>query len=155
LISGLALLFRDRKSSLDTVLAIGAALAAVAVLFFTLNPDTPNLVYFDVDKGIFGDQTISIFAAVSIIVGFILVLLVRSLFKGNFDIAAAVTWGMLGNLLGLGFAAISDIWINGYSPIVAIVGEFLPSAGPNLLFAAILVPLLVGAYAAVQRQSGR
>jgi hypothetical protein len=35
------------------------------------------------------------------------------------------------------------------------VGEFLPSAGPNMLFAAILVPLLVLAYAAVQRQSGR
>jgi hypothetical protein len=38
---------------------------------------------------------------------------------------------------------------------VAIVGEFLPAAGPNLIFAAILVPLLVGAYAAVQRQTGR
>jgi hypothetical protein len=38
---------------------------------------------------------------------------------------------------------------------VAVVGEYLPSAGPNLIFAAILVPLLVAAYAAVQRQSGR
>jgi hypothetical protein len=64
-------------------------------------------------------------------------------------------WGMLGNILGIGFAAISDIWINGFSPAAAIVGEFLPAAGPNLIFAAILVPLLVGAYAAVQRQSGR
>jgi len=59
------------------------------------------------------------------------------------------------NILGIGFAAISDIWINGYSPAAAIVGEFLPAAGPNLIFAAILVPLLVGAYAAVQKQSGR
>jgi hypothetical protein len=62
---------------------------------------------------------------------------------------------MLGNILGLGFAAVSDIWINGYPPVLAIVGEFLPAAGPNLIFAAILVPLLVVAYAAVQRQSGR
>jgi hypothetical protein len=62
---------------------------------------------------------------------------------------------MLGNLLGIGFAAISDIWINGFSFPVAIVGEYIPAAGPNLIFAAILVPLLVGAYAAVQRQSGR
>jgi hypothetical protein len=62
---------------------------------------------------------------------------------------------MLGNILGIGFAAISDIWINGYSPATAIVGEFLPAAGPNLIFAAILVPLLVVAYAAVQKQSGR
>ena len=71
------------------------------------------------------------------------------------DVAAAVTWSMLGNILGIGFAAISDIWINGFSPAVAIVGEFLPAAGPNLIFAAILVPLLVAAYAAVQRQTGR
>jgi hypothetical protein len=38
---------------------------------------------------------------------------------------------------------------------VAVVGEFLPSAGPNLLFAVILVPILVAAYASVQRQAGR
>ncbi len=80
---------------------------------------------------------------------------VRFLFRDNVDAAAAVTWSMLGNILGIGFAAISDIWINGFSPAAAIVGEFLPAAGPNLIFAAILVPLLVAAYAAVQRQSGR
>jgi hypothetical protein len=62
---------------------------------------------------------------------------------------------MLGNLLGIGFAAISDIWINGFPFAVAIVGEFLPAAGPNLIFAAILVPILVAAYRAVQRQAGR
>jgi hypothetical protein len=83
------------------------------------------------------------------------VLAVRFGFGKDIDVAAAVTWSMLGNLIGIGFAAISDIWINGFSPAVAIVGEFLPAAGPNLIFAAILVPLLVAAYAAVQRQTGR
>jgi energy-coupling factor transport system substrate-specific component len=92
---------------------------------------------------------------VAIIVGFLLVLIVRFAFGSNPDIAAAVTWGMLGNVLGILFAALSDIWINGYSLTAAVVGEFLPAAGPNLIFAAILVPLLVAAYAAVQRQSGR
>ena len=52
---------------------------------------------------------------------------------------------MLRVLLGIGFAALSDIKINGFSPAAAIVGEFLPAAGPNLIFAAILVPLFVGA----------
>jgi hypothetical protein len=88
-------------------------------------------------------------------VGLVLVLAVRFGFASNEDVAAAVTWGMLGNLLGIGFAAISDIWINGFSLAAAVVGEFLPAAGPNLIFAAILVPLLVAAYASVQRQSGR
>jgi len=83
------------------------------------------------------------------------VLAVRYAFGKNIDVAAAVTWSMLGNFLGIGFAAISDIWINGFPPAVAIVGEFLPAAGPNMIFAAILVPILVAAYAAVQRQTGR
>ena len=88
-------------------------------------------------------------------IGFVLVLIVRFGFGENIDVAAAVTWSMLGNLIGIGFAAISDIWVNGYSPAVAIVGEFLPAAGPNLIFAAILVPILVAAYAAMRQQTGR
>ncbi len=44
---------------------------------------------------------------------------------------------MLGNIIGIGFAAISDIWINGFTFRVAIVGEFIPAAGPNLIFAAV------------------
>ena len=37
-------------------------------------------------------------------VGFILVVAVRYLFASNENVAAAVTWGMLGNILGLLFA---------------------------------------------------
>jgi len=125
-----------------------------AVLYF-LNPTQPNALFFDPANNIFGDAQITLFAGISILIGFVLVVVVRFVFGQNLDIAAAVTWGMLGNIIGIGFAAISDIWINGYSPVAAIVGEFLPAAGPNLIFAAILVPLLVVAYASVQRQSGR
>ena len=89
------------------------------------------------------------------LIGFLLVLLAWLLFRGNIDIAVAVTWAMLGNLLGIGFAVISDIWISRFSFPVAIVGEFLPAAGPNMIFGAILVPILVVAYEAVQKQTGR
>lgn len=154
-IAGLPFLFGDKKRSLDTVLWTGGALALLAAVLYFLNPTQANLTFFDVPNNVFGDAQITLFAGVSIIVGFLLVLIVRFVFGQNLDIAAAVTWGMLGNILGIGFAAISDIWINGYSPVAAVVGEFLPAAGPNLIFAAILVPLLVGAYASVQRQSGR
>jgi energy-coupling factor transport system substrate-specific component len=155
LIAGMVYLFSNKKRSMDTVLVISGVLAVLATALFFLNRDNPNMLFFDPGNNIFGDQQISIFAGISIVVGFILVLAVRFLFNQNIDVAAAVTWSMLGNLLGLGFAAISDIWINGFSPAAAIVGEFLPAAGPNLLFAAILVPILVVAYASVQRQSGR
>ena len=148
-IAGLVFLFKDRKRSLNTVLIVSAILAALAVVIYLFNRDVTNGFYFA------AEEPVSIFAGLSILIGFILVLIVRFVFGKNIDLAAAVTWGMLGNIIGIGFAALSDIWINGYSPATAIVGEFLPAAGPNLIFAAILVPLLVVAYMAVQRQSGR
>jgi len=154
-IAGLAMLFTDKKKSLDTVLISGGVLTLLGLVVYFLNRALPNMMFYDVPNNIFGDASITLFAGLSLLVGFVLVLTVRFAFGKNIDIAAAVTWGMLGNLLGIGFAAISDIWINGFSPAAAIVGEFLPAAGPNLIFAAILVPLLVVAYAAVQRQSGR
>jgi uncharacterized membrane protein len=154
-VAGMAMLFRDKKKSMDTVLWVSGVLAVLAVALFLINRNEPNMLFFDPANNIFGDATISAFAGVAIIVGFVLVLAVRFGFGSNPDIAAAVTWGMLGNILGILFAALSDIWINGFSLPAAIVGEFLPAAGPNLIFAAILVPLLVAAYAAVQRQSGR
>ncbi|MCK4742039.1 MAG: ECF transporter S component, partial [Anaerolineales bacterium] len=155
MISGMVALYADKKRSINTVLIISAVLAAIATLFWLLNPTLANMMFFDVEAGIFGDAAISIFAGLSAVIGFVLAVLVRLIFRKNIDLAAAVIWSMLGNFIGIGFAAISDIWINGFSPQVAIVGEFLPAAGPNMIFAAILVPLLVGAYNAVQRQTGR
>lgn len=155
LISGMVFLFKDKKKSMDTVLIISAVLAVLATAIFFINRSVPNMLYFNEAENAFGDQQISLLAGLSVIIGFVLVLIVRVVFGNNIDIAAAVTWGMLGNLIGLGFAALSDIWINGFPLAVAIVGEFLPSAGPNLIFAAILVPILVAAYAAYQQQAGR
>jgi len=155
LIAGMPMLFANRKKSLNNVLIISAVLAGITTLLFFLNQEQANMLFFDVDNGIFGDATISTFAGVSAVVGFALVLIVRFAFGNNVDVAAAVTWAMLGNFIGIGFAAISDIWINGFTPAVAIVGEFLPAAGPNMIFAAILVPILVVAYTSMQRQAGR
>ncbi len=155
LVAGMVALFPDKKKSMNTVLIISVVLAVLATLIFFVNRNVPNMLYFAPDEGIFGDQQISLFAGLSAIVGLILVVAVRYLFASNEEVAAAVTWSMLGNLVGIGFAAISDIWINGFPFAVAIVGEFLPAAGPNLIFAAILVPILVAAYTAVQRQAGR
>jgi hypothetical protein len=154
-IAGMALLFKDKKKSMDTVLWIGGALSVLTVLLFLVNPKTANGLYFDPVTNNFGQTPMTIFAGLTIIIGFVLVLVVRFGFGKNEDVAAAVTWGMLGNIIGILFAALSDIFINGFSLVAAVVGEFLPAAGPNLIFAAILVPLLVGAYAAVQKQSGR
>ncbi|MCE1252963.1 MAG: ECF transporter S component [Anaerolineae bacterium] len=155
MISGMAWLFADKKKSLNWVLIISAALVAIATVLYLLFPATANGTYFDPETGNFGETQLSLLAGLSVVIGFVLVLLVRFIFGKNINVAAAVTWSMLGNFIGIGFAAVSDIWINGYSPAVAIVGEFLPSAGPNMIFAAVLVPILVAAYDAVQAQTGR
>lgn len=155
MVAGMAKLFKDQQKGINIVLWISLALALIVTAIFFLNRTIPNMTFFDPENNIFGDATISTFAGLSAIVGFLLVLLVRYLFRNNIDVAAAVTWSLLGNFIGIGFAAISDIWINGFPPAVAIVGEFIPAAGPNAIFAAILVPILVGSYAAVLRQTGR
>jgi hypothetical protein len=155
MIAGMVFLFKDKKKSIDTVLIISVVLVALVTALFLLNRGTANAMYFNAAENVFGDQQITVIAGISVVIGLVLVLIVRFAFGKNIDVAAAVTWSMLGNLIGLGFAALSDIWINGYPPAVAIVGEFIPSAGPNLIFAAILVPILVAAYASVQKQTGR
>ncbi len=154
-VSGMWMLFSDKKKSMDTVLYVSGALAVLTALLFFLNRSMPNMLYFDVENGIFGDAQISLFAGIAILIGFALVFGVRYFFKDNEDVATAVTWGMLGNIVGLLFASLSDIVINGLSLPATIVGQFLPAAGPNLIFAAILVPMLVVAYASTRRQSGR
>lgn len=155
MIAGMAALYPDKRKVLDRVLVISGVLAGIATLLWILNPNLANMMFFDPEAGIFGDATISLAAGLSAVIGFVLVLIVRFVFREDIDLAAAVTWSMLGNFIGIGFAAISDIWINGFSPAVAIVGEFIPAAGPNMIFAAILVPILIQAYNSVQRQAGR
>jgi len=114
MVAGMAMLFKDQKKGINTVLWISLVLALIVTAIFFLNRTAPNMMFFDPENGIFGDATITIFAGLSIVIGFLLVLIVRFVFGKNIDVAAAVTWSLLGNFIGIGFAALSDIWINGY-----------------------------------------
>jgi uncharacterized membrane protein len=145
-VTGLSFIFKDREKGINTILAIGGVLTLLTIALFIFNQNLPNKTYYDVSSGIFGDAPISFFAGISIVIGFLLVLVVRFALARYPVIVNAVVWGMLGNMLGIGFAALSDIRINGFEPLVAIVGEFLPAAGPNLIFAAILLPVVIAIY---------
>ncbi len=151
-VTGLVFLFKDQKQSTNMVIYISSALALLAAALFFFNQNSPNKIFYDVPNNVFGDAPISLLAGISILIGLALTLAVRFGFARNEALAAAVSWGMLGNILGIGFAAISDIWVNGFDPVTAIVGEFLPAAGPNLIFAAILLPLLIVIYHLSQQQ---
>ena len=76
LISGLPLMFRDKQRSLDTVLIVGGVLTAAITLFWLVNRDTVNELFFNP----YGEQ-ISPLAGVSAVIGFVLVVIVRYLFR--------------------------------------------------------------------------
>src|SRR5512133_3199708 len=54
-VSGLWMLFRDRKQSINTVLWISGILAALTALLYFLNRSQSNMLFFDPDNNIFGD----------------------------------------------------------------------------------------------------
>jgi uncharacterized membrane protein len=74
---------------------------------------------------------------------------------GDQETTALVVWGTLGVIVGMGFAAMADIYVNGYSFMTAFIGEFVPAAGPNTLFAVILTPLLYAAWKQARARAGR
>jgi uncharacterized membrane protein len=149
LIAGMVMLFGDKKRSLNWLLIVSAIGAVLATLVWLLNRSEVNQMAAP------WDQPLTLIAGLSVIVGLVIVAAIRFIWEKEIDVAASVVWGSLGIILGIGFAAISDIWVNGYSLVTAVVGEFIPAAGPNLVQAAILVPLLLVAYKAVQKQTGR
>jgi uncharacterized membrane protein len=149
LVAGMVMLFGDKKRSLNGLLIVSAVGAVLATVVWILNPNEANQMAAP------WDQPLTVIAGVSALVGLAIAAAVRFIWEKHIDVAASVAWGTLGIILGIGFAALSDIYVNGYSPVTAVVGEFLPAAGPNLIQAAILVPLLLVAYQAVQRQTGR
>jgi uncharacterized membrane protein len=155
-ISGMWMLFKDKKRSANMALYASGGLALLTVILFFMNRNQVNMMYYNDSEGVYGDAQISLFAGIAILIGFALVLGVYNFLKDNKDnedVVVAATWGMLGNIVGLLFAALSDIVINGFSLSAAVVGEFLPAAGPNLIFAAILVPMLIMAYTSTRAQS--
>jgi energy-coupling factor transport system substrate-specific component len=71
------------------------------------------------------------------------------------DTRTLVVWASIGVIVGIGFAAMADIIYNGYSFTTAFIGEFIPAAGPNILFAVVLTPLLFAAYKQARAGMGR
>ncbi len=148
LVPGLVMLFADKKSSLNFLTwLVGALIVVVAALVF-INPNVPGPWTGEIENFSFW--------AWAFIVGGIVVIAGRFVLeRAGVDLAAINLWGTLGIIVGIGFAALADIWVNGYSFATAIIGEFAPAAGPNILNSMILSPILLAAYQAIQSRTGR
>jgi energy-coupling factor transport system substrate-specific component len=148
LVAGLVMLFPDRRKALNTFTWVVAGLTLIALALIVIRPVVRD-PFGDAEKNFFG------FVWVMLIGGALALGARWVLARFGEDVAAISIWGALGILIGIGFAAIADIWVNGYPFFVAMVGEFAPAAGPNLINASILSPILLGAYTAIQSRTGR
>jgi len=123
-------------------------LLVIAIAFIFINPHVVGPWTGEIEDFSFWGWAFAI-GAVVVIAGRYL------LERHSVDLAAVNLWGTLGIVIGLGFASLADIWVNGYSLATAIIGEFAPAAGPNILNSMILTPILLAAYQAIQGRIGR
>jgi len=148
LIPGLVLLFADKKRSLNFLTGLVAVLIIIVAALVFINPQVPGPWTGEIEDFSFW--------AWAFIIGGVVVIAGRFLLeRASVDLAAVNLWGTLGIIIGIGFAALADIWVNGYSFATAIIGEFAPAAGPNILNSMILTPILLAAYQAIQARTGR
>ena len=76
-------------------------------------------------------------------------------FKARADIIKAVGWGALGVAVGMLFASLTEMFVGGIDLNTALVGYFTPAFIGNLVVVAILLPILMIAFAGVAARRGR
>ena len=76
-------------------------------------------------------------------------------FRSLRDIIYAEIAVILGSAIGMFAASISEIWVSGIDFTTAVVQNFTPSFLTNIVNGLILTPILMVAYSAIVRRSGR
>lgn len=147
-VAGLVMLFANKKRSLNFLTVLVGVLVLIVSAAILISPNVVGPWTGEIENFSFW--------AWAFIIGGIGVIALRFLLERvDLDLAAVNIWGTLGIIVGIGFAAIADVWINGYSLATAMIGEFAPAAGPNILNSMVLTPILLAAYRAVQSRTGR
>ncbi|MFO7742479.1 MAG: ECF transporter S component [Anaerolineae bacterium] len=148
MVPGLVLLFASKRRSLNFLVIVVAVLIGITAALILINPEVPGPWTGELEN-------FRLWAWIFIIGGVVVIASRFVLEQFSVDLAAVNLWGTLGIIVGIGFASIADIWINGYSFATAIIGEFAPAAGPNIINSMVLTPILLAAYEAVQARTGR
>jgi hypothetical protein len=148
MVPGLVLLFVNKRRSLNFLVILVAVLIGVTAALILVNPEVVGPWSGELEN-------FRLWAWIFIIGGIVVIASRFVLEQFSVDLAAVNLWGTLGIIIGIGFASIADIWVNGYSFATAIIGEFAPAAGPNIINSMVLTPILLAAYEAVQARTGR
>lgn len=75
-------------------------------------------------------------------------------YNSRLKIVIAEIFAAVGVVVGIGFAAYSDIWVSKYN-FAAASGNFVPATLSDLVNGLILLPILLVAYNAAMRRAGR
>lgn len=150
LAAGLGELFEDQRQAWDVAAIIAGLGGLVAAAFFLANPGIqfappPDLKSVD----------LSLLMGLSVLVGGGLAVAVRFAFPNRPEWGRAAVWGAAGTMVGLFLAALAEVWVSGTTLMEAIIGKFIPAAGPGLIAMAILVPLALALQAAAQESEAR
>ncbi|HEY3230858.1 MAG TPA: ECF transporter S component [Roseiflexaceae bacterium] len=149
LVAGLSVAFANRKRGLDVLVILVGAVGVILTILILLNPTI-------VDPNGDGTATIDISGTWWLpLLGVAIAIGLRYALRGREDIGSAQLWGALGIIVGIGFASLADIWWNGYSFLTALLGEFVPAGGSDLINGLILLPILLVAWKTAQAQTGR
>lgn len=76
-------------------------------------------------------------------------------YKAFKDIAWGELFSLLGIVAGMGLASVSEMWVSGADISTVVLANFLPAAIPDAINGLILLPILMIAYAAVVKRSGK
>ena len=91
------------------------------------------------------------------LVGFIAglaILMTWGRYRTTRSIVIAEIFAAIGVIVGIGFAAYSDIWVSKLT-FAGATSEFIPAAGTDLINGLILLPILLIAYNAAMARRGR
>jgi len=76
-------------------------------------------------------------------------------FRARADILKGILWGVIGIAVGMLFASVMEKFTGGIDWNTAIVGYWVPAMIGNVIVTAILLPILMIAFAAVAARRGR
>jgi energy-coupling factor transport system substrate-specific component len=76
-------------------------------------------------------------------------------FKAGKTLLKAELYVVLGVVVGMGVASLSEMWVSGADMNTVIYANFIPAVTANLINGLIIVPILMIAYDAVVSRSGR
>ena len=76
-------------------------------------------------------------------------------YRAGKDILLAEAMSLVGIVVGMGVAAVSEMWVSGMDFIAAMTANFVPAFISNAINGLVLLPIIMVAYSAIVKRSGR